>query len=40
MQIINNPDDEDYESMLEWAKIQRFKEYDSEKIKSELERNF
>jgi len=40
MQIINNPDDEDYESMLEWAKIQRFKEYDSEKIKSELESYF
>jgi len=40
MQIINNPDDEDYEYMLEWAKSQRFKEYDPEKIKSELENHF
>ena len=40
MQIISNPDDEDHESMLEWAESQRFKEYDPEEIKSELERYF
>ncbi|MFW6281167.1 MAG: plasmid pRiA4b ORF-3 family protein, partial [Halanaerobium sp.] len=36
MQIISNPEHEEYESMLEWAKSQRFKEYDPEEIKSDL----
>jgi hypothetical protein len=36
MEIISNPDNEDYESMLEWAESQRFKEYDPEEIKSDL----
>jgi len=36
MQIIDNPDDEDYEHMLEWAKSQRFKKYDPEKIKADF----
>ncbi|RCW46659.1 MULTISPECIES: plasmid pRiA4b ORF-3 family protein [unclassified Halanaerobium] len=40
MQIISNPEHEDYESMLEWAKNQRFKEYDPEEIKTKLERHF
>lgn len=40
MRIISNPDHEDYESMLEWAESQRFKEYDQEKIKAKLERYF
>ncbi|TDO91999.1 pRiA4b ORF-3-like protein [Halanaerobium saccharolyticum] len=40
MQIISNPDDEDYEPMLEWAESQRFKEYDPEEIKSDLERYY
>ncbi|CCU78715.1 hypothetical protein HSACCH_00854 [Halanaerobium saccharolyticum subsp. saccharolyticum DSM 6643] len=36
MSIISNPDHEEYESMLEWAESQRFKEYDPEDIKSDL----
>jgi hypothetical protein len=36
MRIISNPDDEEYETMLEWAKSQRFKEYDPEEIKSDF----
>ncbi|MFO7814486.1 MAG: plasmid pRiA4b ORF-3 family protein [Halanaerobiales bacterium] len=40
MRIISNPDDEEYESMLEWAESQRFKEYDPEEIKTRLERYF
>jgi hypothetical protein len=36
MEIISNPDHEEYESMLEWAESQRFKEYDPEKIESDL----
>jgi len=37
MQIISNPDDEDYESMQDWAESQRFKEYDPEDIQSDLD---
>ncbi|MGM0603880.1 MAG: plasmid pRiA4b ORF-3 family protein [Bacillota bacterium] len=40
MRIISNPDHEEYDSMLEWAESQRFKEYDPEEIKTELERYF
>jgi hypothetical protein len=40
MRIISNPDDEDYETMQDWAESQRFKEYDPEDIKSELEHYF
>jgi len=36
MEIISNPDHEEYESMLEWAESQRFKEYDSEEIKTKV----
>lgn len=36
MKIISNPDHEDYEMVSEWAKSQSFKEYDFEKIESEL----
>ncbi len=36
MQIITNPDHEEYESMLEWAENQGFREYDPEEIKSDL----
>jgi hypothetical protein len=36
MRIISNPDHEEYESMVEWAESQRFKEYDPEDIKSDL----
>ena len=37
MGIISNPDYEDYETMQEWAESQRFKEYDPEKIQSNLD---
>jgi hypothetical protein len=40
MQIISNPDHEEYESMMEWAESQRFKEYDQEDLKNKLERYF
>ena len=36
MEIISNPDHEEYESMLEWAESQGFREYDPEKIESDL----
>jgi len=36
LQILSNPNHEEYEFMQEWAKSQRFKEYDSEKIKAEF----
>lgn len=36
MRIISNPDDEEYESMVEWAESQRFKEYNPEIIKTDL----
>ena len=40
MEIISNPDDEDYESILNWAESQGFTEYDPEEIKNQLERYF
>ena len=40
MEIISNSEHEDYDSMLEWAESQRFKEYDPEEIKTELESYF
>ncbi|ADO77299.1 plasmid pRiA4b ORF-3 family protein [Halanaerobium praevalens] len=36
MRIISNPDDEEYESMVEWAESQRFEEYNPEIIKTDL----
>ncbi|PUU94565.1 MAG: plasmid pRiA4b ORF-3 family protein [Halanaerobium sp.] len=40
MQIISNPDDEEYQLMMEWAESQRFEEYDPEELKSAIERYF
>ena len=40
MQIISNPDHEEYEFMQEWSKSLRFKEYDPEKIKAEFKLHF
>jgi len=40
MQIISNPDHEEYEFMFEWSKSQSFKEYDPEKIKAEFKSYF
>jgi hypothetical protein len=36
MEIISNPDHEDYESLLEWAESQGFREYDPKRIESKL----
>lgn len=36
MQIIANPDHEEYEMMNEWAESQSFKEYDPEEIRTDL----
>lgn len=36
MKIISDSSHEDYESMLEWAETQGFREYDPEKIKSDF----